>query len=138
MPRHWILKTDPDSYSWSDLLRDGNTPWDGVRNYQARNNLKEMDLHDRCLIYHSADKELVGIATVIKTAYPDPTATQGEWACVDIAPVERLPRVVTLEQLKNHSTLRNIHLVRQGRLSVSPLTKEEYDLILTVAGIPSA
>jgi predicted RNA-binding protein with PUA-like domain len=125
--KHWLVKQEPSAYSWDDFVRDGGTAWTGVRNFQARNNLKAMRAGDRVLFYHSNEgKEVVGIATVAREAYPDPTADEGGWICVDLKPVKRLKQPVTLEQIKADPALANIALIRQSRLSVMPLTAEEF------------
>ena len=128
---HWLVKSEPVKYSWDKFNQDGRTFWDGVRNYQARNNLKAMKEGDLTLFYHSNDgKEVVGIAKVVKEFYQDPTTEDPNWVVVDLAPVESLKTPVTLEQIKADSQLKDISLVRQGRLSVMPLKKEEFDRIL--------
>lgn len=128
---HWLVKSEPVKYSWAKFNEDGQTFWDGVRNYQARNNLKAMKKGDLLLFYHSNDgKEVVGIAKVLKEFYQDPTTDDANWVVVDIAPVESLNVPVTLEQIKADPRLKDISLVRQGRLSVMPLKKEEFDRIL--------
>jgi len=127
----WLVKSEPSAYSWDDLVRDGKTLWDGVRNYQARNNLKAMKKGDLVLYYHSgAAPEVVGIAKVVKEAYQDPTTDDDRWVAVDIKPAKVLKKPVPLDGIKKEKRLRNIALIKQGRLSVMPLTKEAYDLIL--------
>lgn len=129
--QHWILKTEPSTYSFDDLVRDKGTVWDGVRNYQARNNLKNMQVGDQCLIYHSVGpKELVGIAEVTQTAFPDPTIDDDRWVAVRIKPVRALKHPITLAMLKAEPALENLSLVRQGRLSVCPVTPAEWKRIL--------
>ena len=131
---YWILKTEPTTYSMGDLKRDGKTAWDGVRNYQARNNLASMKQDDRCFIYHSVGpKEIVGTARVVKSAYPDVTAGDPRWVCVDICFEKALTRPVKLEELKSHPRLKNISLVHQGRLSVSPISKADWDEIIALS-----
>jgi predicted RNA-binding protein with PUA-like domain len=130
---YWLLKSEPEKYSWERLNKEGRTFWDGVRNYQARNNLREMKEGDLVLFYHSQEgKEVVGIAKVVKESYQDPTTTDPNWVVVDIAPVEALKKPVTLEQIKADEKLQNIHLVRQGRLSVMGLKREEFDHIVAL------
>jgi len=130
---YWLVKSEPEKYSWERLNKEGRTFWDGVRNYQARNNLREMKEGDLVLFYHSQEgKEVVGIAKVVKESYQDPTTTDPNWIVVDIAPVETLKKPVTLEQIKADETLQNIHLVRQGRLSVMGLKREEFDHIVAL------
>ena len=129
---HWIVKQEPTAYSWANFVSDGGTAWTGVRNFQARNNLKAMRKGDRALFYHSVvGKAIVGIAEVKKEAYPDPTAP--EWICVDLVPVQPLKTPVSLEQIKAHPALANIGLVKQSRLSVIALTAEEYQTILQLS-----
>jgi len=131
---HFLVKSEPFKYSWSQFLKDKRTYWDGVRNYQARNNLKEMAIGDLVLFYHSNEgKEVVGIAKVVKEAYQDPTTDDERWVVVDLAPVETLKKPVTLATIKEDEFLKDISLVRQGRLSVMPLKPEEFDRILELA-----
>ena len=128
---HWLVKSEPHKYSWDKFNEDGRTFWDGVRNYQARNNLREMKIGDLVLFYHSNDgKEVVGIAKVVKEAYQDPTTSDKNWVVVDLEPVETLKHPVTLEQVKADDRLKDIGLVRQGRLSVMALKGEEFDRII--------
>lgn len=129
--KFWLIKQEPTKYSWEQLVKDKLTGWDGVRNYQARNNLKAMKLGDLLLFYHSVvGKEVQGIATVSKEFYQDPTTTDLRWVAVSIKPVKKLSRPVTLEEIKNHPKLKNIPLVKQSRLSVLPITKSEFNAIL--------
>ena len=131
---HWLLKSEPVKYSWDQMLKDKKTFWDGVRNYQARNNLKEMKKGDLCLYYHSNDgKEVVGIVKVVKEFYQDPTTDDSNWVVVDVSPFKSLKKPVTLETIKADKRLENIGLVRQGRLSVMKLTAYEFDLILELS-----
>lgn len=135
----WILKTEPETYSWDDLVREKGTFWNGVRNYTARNNLMAMKKGDRCFIYHSVGpKELVGIAEVTKEHYPDPTMEPDElpkkWVVVDIKPKHKLAKPVTLAQMKAHKTLANMQLVKMSRLSVCPVTAAEEKALLALAG----
>ena len=124
---YWILKTEPSTYSFETLLKDKKTRWDGVRNYQARNNLRLMKVGDLAVIYHSGDvKSAVGLSKVIKIAYKDPTSPD-DWAAINLEVVKAFKRPVTLTEMKADSLLKNMILVRQSRLSVSPLTKEEYN-----------
>ncbi len=128
---HWLVKSEPVKYSWEQFEKDGRTPWDGVRNFQARNNLQGMRNGDLVLYYHSNEgKEVVGIARVVREAYPDPTANDPTWVVVDLAPASRFATPVTLTQIKNHEKLGNIGLLRQSRLSVMPLRPEEFDVIV--------
>jgi predicted RNA-binding protein with PUA-like domain len=132
--RHWLVKSEPFKYSWDQFEKDGKTFWDGVRNYQARNNLREMKKGDLVLWYHSNEgKEIVGIAKVTKEHYQDPTTEDKNWVVVDLAPFKKLKKTVTLEQIKADENLKDIGLVRQGRLSVMELKKEEFDYILLLA-----
>lgn len=131
---HWLLKSEPVKYSWDQMLKDKKTFWDGVRNYQARNNLKEMKKGDLCLYYHSNDgKEVVGIVKVVKEFYQDPTTDDSNWVVVDVSPFKTLKKTVTLETIKADKRLENIGLVRQGRLSVMKLTAYEFDVILELS-----
>jgi predicted RNA-binding protein with PUA-like domain len=131
---HWLLKSEPVKYSWEQMQEDKKTFWDGVRNYQARNNLKEMKKGDLCLFYHSNEgKEVVGIVKVVKEFYQDPTTDDANWVVVDVAPFKKLKNSVTLEQIKADKRLANIGLVRQGRLSVMKLTNVEFDVILELS-----
>ena len=131
---HWLVKSEPFKYSWDKFNKDGRTFWDGVRNYQARNNLKEMKEGDLVLFYHSNEgKEVVGVAKVVKEHYQDPTTDDKNWVVVDLSPVETLKRPVTLEEIKADERLQNIGLVKQGRLSVMALKAEEFDRILELA-----
>ncbi len=131
---HWLLKSEPVKYSFDQLQKDKKTVWDGVRNYQARNNLKEMKKGDLCLYYHSNEgKEVVGIAKVVKEFYQDPTTEDTNWVVVEIAPFKALKKSVTLEQIKSDKRLANIGLIKQGRLSVMKLTNIEFDAILELS-----
>lgn len=131
---YWLIKSEPNTYSWSDLEADKKTLWDGVRNYQARNNLKAMEKGDFCLYYHSVnEKQVVGIAKVVKTHYPDPTAKEGDWVVVDVVPEKKLKNPVTLSQVKEDKRLSEMVLVRNSRLSVQPVKKEEFDMILEIS-----
>ena len=133
-PQHWLVKSEPFKYSWEKFNKEGRTFWDGVRNFQARNNLKEMKEGDLVLFYHSNEgKEVVGVAKVVKEFYQDPTTDDKNWVVVDLAPVETLERPVTLEQIKADERLKDIGLVRQGRLSVMALKAEEFDRILELS-----
>lgn len=131
MKQCWLVKQEPESYSWNDLVREKRTSWTGVRNFAARNNLRRMSKGDDVLFYHSGDdKAVVGIATVIKEAYPDKTADEGDWSAVDLAPVRPLKRPVTLSEIKSTAALKEIALVRQSRLSVQPLGPKEFQMIV--------
>src|SRR5213594_241423 len=127
----WMVKQEPEVYSWDDLVRDGRTDWTGVRNFQARNNLKQMKVGDRVLFYHSGTgKCVVGIAEVAKAAYPDPTADDPQWVAVDIKPMKPLKESVPLASIRYNPKLSNLPLIRQSQLSVMRLTKEEFDTIV--------
>jgi predicted RNA-binding protein with PUA-like domain len=129
----WLAKSEPETYSWDDFVREGRTDWTGVRNFQARNNLRLMKAGDRVLFYHSGTgKSVVGIAEVVKTAYPDPTADDPQWVAVDLKPVKALNEPVPLASIRYHAKLGNMALIRQSQLSVMPLTKEEFETILTM------
>ena len=129
---HWLMKTEPSTYSWEDLMRDKKTGWDGVRNYQARNNLKAMKKGDLVFIYHSMDdKAIVGIAKITKENYPDPK--DNEWVAVEIAPVKKLKKPVTLAQIKADKRFTNMALVKSSRLSVQPVRAEEFDLVIALS-----
>lgn len=133
---HWLVKSEPNKYSWSQMLKDGETFWDGVRNYQARNNLKEMKVGDLVLFYHSnIGKEVVGVTKVVKEYYQDPTTEDPNWVVVNISPVETLAKPVTLEDIKKDEMLRDISLIKQSRLSVMPVKREEFDRILSLSSL---
>ena len=132
--QYWMVKSEPTAYSWSALVADGKTAWTGVRNFTARINLRAMRKGDEVLFYHSVvGKEIVGIAKVAAEAYPDPTADEGDWSCVDLAPVKPLARPVTLQEIKEIPKLKDIKLLRQSRLSVMPVTEAEFAEILRLA-----
>ncbi|MFN2577975.1 MAG: EVE domain-containing protein [Pyrinomonadaceae bacterium] len=129
----WLVKQEPETYSWDDFVRDGGTDWTGVRNFQARNSLKQMKAGDRALFYHSGSgKCVVGIAEVAKAAYPDPTADDPQWVAVDMKPVKPVKEPVPLAAMRNTAKLANLALVRQSQLSVMPVTKEEFDTIVAM------
>lgn len=133
----WLVKSEPQAYSWEDFEKEGKVVWDGVRNYQARNNLKLMKSGDLVLFYHSvSDKEVVGYARVTKEHYPDPTTDDTRWVVVEMVPVEALKYPVKLAHIKKDERLENIALVKQARLSVMPLKKEEFDVILELSQRP--
>jgi predicted RNA-binding protein with PUA-like domain len=134
MPRGtWLVKSEPFKYSWDDLVRDGSTYWDGVRNATARNNLASMRKGDLVLYYHSNEgKEVVGVARVKREAYPDPTTDDERWVVVDLEPLQPLTRSVSLADVKAEPRLREIALVRQSRLSVMPIEKKAFDRILAM------
>ena len=135
MKRFWLVKSEPDAYSWDNLVVDGLTSWTGVRNFTARNNLRAMSKGDEVLFYHSVtDKAVVGIATVKRTAYPDSSAKEGDWSTVDLVPKQKLARPVTLAKIRGNRGLKDIPLLRQSRLSVQPLHKEDFNHIVQMAG----
>src|SRR5438093_4267627 len=139
MKSFWLVKQEPSSYSWSDFVAERETSWIGVRNFAARNNLRKMQKGDEVLFYHSGDeKAVVGIAKVMRTAYPDSTAKEGDWSTVDLAAVKPLARPVALREIKAHSRLQRIVLVRQSRLSVMPLAEPEFREILKMASSPAS
>lgn len=129
--RYWLVKSEPFKYSWDQFCEDGSTYWDGVRNYQARNNLRAMKIGDQVLYYHSNEGlAVVGVARVVKEAYQDPTTEDERWVVVDLEPVEALANPVTLREIKDEPRLADLALVRQGRLSVMPVVKKHFDLIV--------
>ncbi len=129
---YWMVKQEPTAYSWDDFVKDGKTDWTGVRNFKARNFLKEMKQGDKVYFYHSVvGKEVVGIAKVTKEAFPDPTDTA--WHAVELTPEKPLKKPVTLEAIRTNKALANIYLVRQPRFSVMPLTKDEFEEILSMS-----
>lgn len=131
---YWLVKSEPFKYSWEQFEKDKTTFWDGVRNYQARNNLREMKKGDLVLWYHSNEgKEIVGIAKVAKESYQDPTTEDTNWVVVDLKCFKKLKKTITLEQIKADERLANMGLVRQGRLSVSSLTVAEFDTIIALS-----
>ena len=135
---YWLVKQEPEGYSWDDLVRDRGTEWTGVRNFQARNNLRQMKVGDRVLFYHSGDqKAVVGVAKVAKAPYPDPSADEDQWVAVDIKPVKPLREPVPLAAIRVHPKLNNMLLVRQSRLSVMPVTKAEFETIVALGGATS-
>ncbi len=131
MGNYWLVKTEPETYSWDKFNEMGRDHWDGVRNYQARNNLRSMQKGDTVLFYHSGkERAVVGIAKVVKEAYQDPTTQDKQWVVVDLVPDRPLKKPITLKQIKEDDRLQNISLVRHSRLSVMPLAVEEFDIIL--------
>ena len=130
---YWMAKSEPETYSWDDLVRDGKTDWTGVRNFQARNNLRQMKTGDQVLFYHSGKhKAVVGIAEVVKAAYADPTAADSQWVAVDLKAVKPLATPVLLAAIRYDKRLSALPLIRQSQLSVMPLTKDEFDAILSM------
>lgn len=132
---HWLVKSEPEVYSYSDLERDGGTRWDGVRNFQARNHLRAMKKGDLVLVYHSqTDKAVVGVAEVVREAYPDPGAPDEDWSCVDLAPKKALRRGVTLSEIKATPALAALPLIKQSRLSVMPIDAAAYAALVKLGG----
>ncbi len=129
--QYWLVKSEPAAYAWAQLVQDGKTAWTGVRNFQARNHLRAMKPGDHVFFYHSvSDKQVVGLARVARAFYPDPTATEGDWSCVDLAPVQPLKTPVTLASIKADAVLNTMPLVKQSRLSVTPLTPAQAERLL--------
>ena len=134
MSQYWLVKQEPTAYSWDQFVADGKTDWTGVRNFQARNNLRSMKAGDQVLYYHSVNgKAVVGIAVVSREAFPDPTATSGDWSAVEIQPVRPVKPPVTLDQIKSDPALAQIPLLRQSRLSVMSLSQNEFQGVLGLA-----
>ena len=132
---YWLVKSEPEAYSWSDFLKDGKTAWTGVRNFAARLNLRAMKKGDLVCFYHSVtDKQVVGLARVAREFYPDATAEEGDWSCVDLEPIKALKNPVPLEVIKADKILNDMKLVKQSRLSVTPLTPVEFARLLELAG----
>ncbi len=132
---YWLVKSEPEAYAWAQLVKDGRTAWTGVRNFQARNNLRAMKKGDHVFFYHSvSDKQVVGLARVAKEFYPDTTAEEGDWSCVDLEPVKPLKARVTLATIKTDAVLKDLPLLKQSRLSVTPLTQPQAERILKLAG----
>jgi predicted RNA-binding protein with PUA-like domain len=131
---YWLVKQEPEEYSWSAFLKDKRAAWSGIRNYQARNNLRAMKRGDWIFFYHSGEaKQVVGLAQVQREAYPDPTADEGDWSAVDLVPIKPLKKVIGLAELKADRVLGEMALLRQSRLSVSPVTAEQADRLLRLA-----
>ncbi len=132
--KYWLLKSEPNTWSWEDQVKEGASMWDGVRNYQARNNLKEMKKNDLCFFYHSVkEKSIVGIVKVVREHYPDPTDKTGRFVVVDVKATVKLNKAVSLDQIKNLNSLKDIALIKQSRLSVMPLKKKEWEEILKLS-----
>ena len=132
--KYWLLKSEPDAWSWDNQVKEGASMWDGVRNYQARNNLKEMKKNDLCFFYHSVtERSIVGIVKVVKEYYPDPTDKTDRFVVVDIKAIKKLKNPVSLDQIKENNKLKDIALVKQSRLSVMPLKKTEWDIIIKMS-----
>ena len=132
--KYWLLKSEPNAWSWDNQVKEGASMWDGVRNYQARNNLKEMKKNDLCFFYHSVtERSIVGIVKVVKEYYPDPTDKTGRFVVVDVKATKKLKNPVSLDQIKENGKLQDIALVKQSRLSVMPLKKTEWDIIIKMS-----
>lgn len=133
---YWLIKTEPETFSWNDLERDGTAIWDGVRNYQARNNLRKMKTGDHLLFYHSGKQpEIVGLAEVTKEFYPDPTSIEGDWSVVEIKPLVKFAKSLPLRQIKQTTVLQQMSLVKSGRLSVHPVKEEEFSVIMKLVEV---
>jgi predicted RNA-binding protein with PUA-like domain len=131
---YWLLKQEPEAYSWADFVKEGGTSWTGVRNFQARNNLRDMRKGDLICFYHSvSDKHIVGLARVAREAFPDPTATEGDWVAVELVPVKPLAEPVALTAIKEDNILQQMALVRNSRLSVTPVTAAQFHRVLELA-----
>ena len=132
--KYWLLKSEPDAWSWDNQVGEGTSMWDGVRNYQARNNLKEMKKNDLCFFYHSVtERSIVGIVKVVKEYYPDPTDKTGRFVVVDVKATKKLKNPVSLDQIKENNKLKDIALVKQSRLSEMPLKKTEWEIIIKMS-----
>ena len=132
--KYWLLKSEPDTWSWDNQVKEGASMWDGVRNYQARNNLKEMKKNDLCFFYHSVtERSIVGIVKVVKEYYPDPTDKTDRFVVVDVKATKKLKNPVSLDQIKENNKLKDIALIKQSRLSVMPLKKTEWDIIIKMS-----
>lgn len=134
MKQYWLVKSEPEDYSWDTFVKEGSAVWDGVRNFQARNNLKKMKQGDWVLYYHSGvEPKIVGIAKVIKESFPDPTSSNPRWLSVELAPVKPLKKSVTLKRIRQEKKFHSHPLLRQSRLSVIPFKKSEFDRVLKLA-----
>tara|TARA_B100001093_G_C26600882_1_gene915809 strand:+ start:216 stop:623 length:408 start_codon:yes stop_codon:yes gene_type:complete len=134
--QYWLLKSEPNAWSWDQQVKEGPSMWDGVRNYQARNNLKKMKKGDSCFFYHSVtEKSIVGIVKVVKEFYPDPTDETGKFVVVDVKATKKLKNVVLLNDIKKNKKLQNIALIKQSRLSVMPLNKLEWNIIIKMSSL---
>lgn len=132
----WLVKQEPEKYSFDDLVREGTTEWTGVRNFQARNNLRAMKAGDSVLFYHSvSEKTIVGIAEVSRDAFQDSTDETGKWIAVELKPIKKFDKPVTLDEIKAHKDLENIPLIKQSRLSVMPLSREEYTKLIVLGNL---
>ena len=134
--KYWLLKSEPDAWSWDNQVKEGASMWDGVRNYQARNNLKEMKKNDLCFFYHSVtERSIVGIVKVVKEYYSDPTDKTDRFVVVDVKAIKKLKNPVSLDQIKENKKLKNIALIKQSRLSVMPLNKIEWEEIIKMSSM---
>jgi predicted RNA-binding protein with PUA-like domain len=134
--RHWLMKSEPSAYSWEDLVRDKRTSWTGVRNFQAANNLKAMAIGDRAFFYHSNEgKAIMGVVEIARAAYPDPTDKTGRFVTVDVKPLHPVKNPVTLEAIKANPALKSLALLRQSRLSVSPVDEDSWAILAAMAGL---
>ncbi len=132
---YWLVKSEPAAYAWAQFVQDGQAAWTGVRNFQARNNLRAMKKGDLVCFYHSVtDKQVVGVAKVQREFYPDVTATEGDWSCVDLVPVKPLAQPVSLDEIKADKILGDLPLVKQSRLSVTPLNPAQFARLMELAG----
>ena len=132
--KYWLLKSEPDAWSWDNQVKEGASMWDGVRNYQARNNLKEMKKNDLCFFYHSVtERSVVGIVKVVKEHYPDPTDKTGRFVVVDVKAIKKLKNPVSRDQIKKNKKLTNIALIKQSRLSVMPIQIKEWEEIIKLS-----
>ncbi len=132
--KYWLLKSEPEAWSWDNQVKEGASMWDGVRNYQARNNLKEMRKNDLCFFYHSVtERSVVGIVKVVKEHYPDPTDKTGRFVVVDVKAIKKLENPVSLDQIKENKKLKNIALIKQSRLSVMPIQIKEWEEIIKLS-----
>ncbi len=133
---YWLMKSEPGAWSWDDQVKAGTAEWDGVRNYQAANNMKAMKIGDKCFFYHSVnEKQVVGVVEVVKEYYPDPTDPKGRFGMVDVKALEPLKTPVTLQQFKDDERLNHLHLVRQSRLSVMPIDAKSWKLVCKLGGV---
>lgn len=131
---YWLIKSEPNTYSWDDFVAKGRDHWDGVRNFEARNNIQAMKIGDQCLFYHSvSEKSIVGIAEVVKEHYPDPTTDDHRWQVMDVIPVRKLKRPVTLAEIKSDVRLDQMKLITHSRLSVQPVTEQEFNIIMELS-----
>ncbi|MEK7264177.1 MAG: EVE domain-containing protein [Bacteroidota bacterium] len=131
---YWLVKSEPDAYSWKKFLEEKQTVWSGIRNFQARNNLRTMKTGDNVLFYHSnVGKEIVGVAKVIQEAYQDPTTKETAWLTVDLQPIRTLKKAITLDEIKSDSKLNEMVLLKNSRLSVQPVTKEEFERVIELS-----